>query len=43
MAIVSKLSILRNDISLVLPEQEYHVLSCLHSTKMDALKPRKLC
>ena len=40
---VSMLLKLRNDISLVLPEWEYHVLSCMHSTKMDALKPEKLC
>ena len=40
---VSMLSNLRNDISLVLPEPQYHILSCLHSTKMEALKPRKFC
>ena len=40
---VSMLSNLRNDISLVLPEPQYHILSCLHSTKMEALNPRKFC
>ena len=40
---VSTLSNLRNDISLVLPEPQYHILSCLHSTKMEALNPRRLC
>ena len=40
---VSMLLNLRNDISLVLPEQQYHNLSCLHSTKMEALNPRGLC
>ncbi len=39
MVVVSKLSSLRNDISLVLPERKYHHLSCLHSTKMEALNP----
>ncbi len=39
---VSMLSELRKDISLVLPESQYHVLLCLHSTKMEALNPRKL-
>lgn len=39
----SKLSYLRNDISLVLPEPQYHVLSCLHLTKMEAPNPRKFC
>ena len=33
----------RNDISLVLSEQQYHILSCLHLTKMEALNPRGLC
>ena len=40
---VSMLSNLRNDISQVLPEPQYHNLSCLHSTKMEALNPRGLC
>jgi len=40
---VSMLLTLRNDISLVLPEPQYHNLSCLHSTKMEALNPRKFC
>ena len=40
---VSMLSNLRNDISLVLPEPQYHNLSCLHSMKMEALNPRGLC
>lgn len=43
MAIASLKSISHYDISLVLPEQEYHVLSYLPSTKMDTLKIRKLC
>ena len=41
MAIASLKSILSDDISLVLPEQKYHILSCPNSTKMDALKPKK--
>lgn len=40
---VSMKSYLRNDISLVLPEPQYHNLSCLHSTKMEALNPREFC
>ena len=40
---VSMLVNLRNAISLVLPEPQYHNLSCLHSTKMEALNPRGLC
>ncbi len=40
---VSMLSGLRKDMSLVLPEPQYHNLSCLHSTKMEALNPRGLC
>ena len=38
---VSMLSELRNELSLVLPERQYPVLPCLHSTKLEALNPRK--
>lgn len=34
---VSMKSDLRKETSLVLPEPQYHVLLCLHSTKMEAL------
>ena len=39
---VSKLSDLRNNMNLVLPEPQYHHLLCLHSTKLEALHPREL-
>ena len=40
---VSMKSDLRKELSLVLPQSQYHILSCLHSTKMEALNPRRLC
>lgn len=43
MAISFRALFQRNDIQQVQPEQEYHVLSCVQTTKMDALWSRKLC
>ena len=39
MIAVSKMSVQHKERSLILPEKQYPVLLCLHSTKMEAPDP----
>ena len=39
----STMSDLRKEQSLILPEEQYHLLLCVRLTKLGSLKPQKLC